>query len=296
MEGMGMMKAQNPKVSVIMLTYNREHLVSRAIESVLSQTFTDFEFIIVNNGSSDTSGKIADSFALKDDRVVVIHRERGNIGSGRNTGFDLAKGDYIAFIDDDDWCEPDFLEFLYALIHENDADVAICGAAHYNSDTKLIMTAEEATLQLMFRKLYNVAFPTKMFNRRLSNIIRFPEDDKYDDITQMPKLLAYSNKVAYHGLPKYTFYRHESNNSAWTTNHSLLDAQILDEYLKSYHSRTEWLSELFPNSASAWSYFEWSFMISMVEKIIRLNIVNCDSQLALMKMDLIKHKVAIYKI
>ena len=98
------------KISVIMLTYNREALVARAIECVLGQTFTDFEFIIVDNGSTDQSGAIADQYAAKDKRIHVIHKECGNIGSGRNAGLDAADGEYIAFIDDDDWCEPDFLD------------------------------------------------------------------------------------------------------------------------------------------------------------------------------------------
>ena len=112
-----------------MLTYNREQLVTRAIESILAQTETDFEFIIVDNGSSDRSGFLADEYAARDKRVRVFHRERGNIGAGRNTGLEAARGEYTAFIDDDDWAEPDFLEFLYRLAAENDADVSICGAA-----------------------------------------------------------------------------------------------------------------------------------------------------------------------
>ena len=115
-------------ISVIMLTYNREELVGRAIESILAQTYRDFEFIIVDNGSSDRSGAIADEYAAKDARIRVIHRERGNIGSGRNTGLDAAQGEHIAFIDDDDWTEPDFLEFLHSLMVEYNADVSICGA------------------------------------------------------------------------------------------------------------------------------------------------------------------------
>ncbi|MDR2532923.1 MAG: glycosyltransferase [Oscillospiraceae bacterium] len=272
----------NPKISVIMLTYNRENLVSRAIESILTQTFTDFEYIIVNNGSSDRSGKIADEYAEKDSRVRVIHRERGNIGSGRNTGLDAVQGDYIAFIDDDDWCEPDFLEFLYNLATESNADVSICGAEDKNYDEKRVMTAEDALITLFWRKYYNVAFPTKMFKKELAVKIRFPEDEVYDDISQMHKLLAFANCVAYHGLPKYSFYRHETNNSAWTTNHNLLDAKTLDEYLKTYRERTEWLSGLFPSNVHTWQYFEWSFMISMVEKINRLGIEDCEGQLTAM--------------
>ena len=279
-------RLSNPAISVIMLTYNRENMVSRAIDSILAQTFRDFEFIIVDNGSSDQSGAIADGYASNDNRIGVIHRERGNIGSGRNAGLDAAKGDYIAFIDDDDWCEPDFLEFLYNLATEYDADVSICGAEDKAYDEKRIMSGEEALIELMWRKRYNMAFPTKLFSKKLAKKIRFPEGDKYDDISQMHRLLAYADWVAYHGLPKYTFYRHESNNSAWTTAHELLDPETLDEYLHTYRERTVWLSRLFSESASAWRYFEWSFMISMTEKINRLNIKNCERQLEAMKREL----------
>lgn len=277
-------------ISVIMLTYNREALVGRAIESILAQTYQDFEFIIVDNGSTDRSGAIADEYADGDSRIRVIHRERGNIGAGRNTGLDAARGEYIAFIDDDDWAEPDFLEFLYTLAVENQANVAICGAADKAFDEKRVMTAEEALVELMWRKKYNMAFPTKLFRRELIENLRFPEDGAYDDIALMYKLLANANVVAYHGLPKYTFYRHEDNNSAWTTHHELLTPETLDEYLHSYRVRTEWLSERFPERAQTWKYFEWSFMISMVEKIHRLRIPGCDAQLSAMKKELWKHR------
>lgn len=277
-------------VSVIMLTYNREAMVSRAIESILRQTYRNFEYIIVDNGSTDQSGRIADEYEARDSRIRVFHKEKGSIGSGRNMGLDAARGDYIAFIDDDDWAEPDFLKFLVNLIEESGADVAVCGAADKAFDEKKVMTAEEALIELMWRKKYNMAFPTKLFRRGLAEKIRFPEDDKYDDISQMHRLLAFADKVAYHGLPKYTFYRHPGNNSAWTTNHALLTPETLDEYLRAYRGRTEWLSERFPDSAPVWRYFEWSFMLSMVEKIKRLGIQDCGRQMDEMKRELLLHK------
>ena len=278
-------------ISVIMLTYNREDMVSRAIESILAQTYRDFEYIIVDNGSTDRSGAIADEYAAKDPRVRVIHRARGNIGAGRNTGLDAAKGEYIAFIDDDDWAEPDWLEFLLSLLTEYGADAAIAGAADKVFDEKRFMTAEEAIIELMWRKRYNMAFPDKLFRRELFAENRFPEDGAYDDIALMYRVLAEAKRgVAYHGLPKYTFYRHESNNSAWTTHHELLDAATLDEYLRAYRTRTEWLSGIFPSSAAAFRYFEWSFMISMVEKINRLHLAGCEKQLAAMTRELTEHR------
>jgi glycosyltransferase involved in cell wall biosynthesis len=277
-------------ISVIMLTFNREALVSRAIESVLAQTFRDFEFIIVDNGSADRGGVIADEYAAADTRIRVIHRARGNIGSGRNTGLDAARGDWIAFIDDDDWCEPDFLAFLHALVTENDADVAICGAADRAFDEKRIMDAEEALVELMWRKRYSMAFPTKLFSQALAEKIRFPEADKYDDISQMPHLFGFARRVAYHGLPKYTFYRHAGNNSAWTTAHERLNAGTLAEYLRVYRERTKWLLKQFPDSAATWRYFEWSFMISMVEKITRLKLTDCHAPRDTMRAELREHR------
>lgn len=270
-------------ISVMMLTYNREDMVSKAIESILNQTYTNFEFIICDNGSIDNSGKIADEYARKDSRIKVIHRERGNIGAGRNTLLDIASGKYQTFIDDDDWAEPDYLEFLLNLIIENDSDVSICGAADKIYDEKKNMSAEEALIELMWRKKYNVAFPTKMFKKSVIDDLRFPEEGSFDDISLMYKLLANAKKIAYYGLSKYTFYRHENNNSAWTTHHELITPEILDEYLQSYRIRTKWLSEKFPNSAHVFRYFEWSFMISMIEKVSRLKINSCFNQLEYMK-------------
>lgn len=276
-------------ISVIMLTYNRENLVSRAIESVLRQSYRDFEFLIVDNGSSDGSGAIADRYAANDKRIRVIHRGRANIGVGRNTGLDAAQGDYVAFIDDDDWVEPDYLEFLLKLLEENGADISICGASDKAFDEKKVMTAEEALIELMWRKRYNMAFPTKLFRRNLFYEEHFPQCGSFDDIALMYRVMAKANLVTYYGLPKYTFYRHDSNNSAWTTHHELLTGEILREYLRAYRSRTEWLSALYPNSASAFRYFEWSFMISMTEKIVRLNLSDCAGELAMMRQELSAH-------
>jgi glycosyltransferase involved in cell wall biosynthesis len=259
-----------PVISVIMLTYNREAFISRSIESILAQTYRDFEFIIVDNGSTDRSGDIADEYAAQDLRIRVIHKQRGNIGSGRNAGLDEAKGEYIAFIDDDDWCTSDFLAFLLTLAVENNADISICGSYDKAYDEKHVYEPEEALIELLWRKRFNVQFPTKLIRRKLFDAHRFSEVSKYDDIELMPSIMASTNQIAYHGLCKYTFVRHSGNNSAWTTNHALLNAETLSEYLSIYNSRTKMLTERFPNQASYWQYFNLSFQISMVEKVTRL--------------------------
>lgn len=279
----------NPKISVIMLTYNRENMVSTAIESILKQSFQDFEFIIIDNGSTDKSGNIAEHYAQGDLRLKVIHRSCGNIGSGRNTGLDAAIGKYIAFIDDDDYAMPDFLEFLYELAEKSKADIAICGASGREFNEKFIMNAEDALVKLFWRKYYNVQLPTKLLHNKMFKNFRFSETAKYDDIELFPKILAGVNKAAYHGLAKYTFYRHENNNSAWTTNHKLLTKETLDEYMKVYRERTVWLSKMFPDMTEAWQYFEWSFMLSMIEKINRYRLCSCHENLEFMYKELKEH-------
>jgi glycosyltransferase involved in cell wall biosynthesis len=279
-----------PTVSIIMLTYNREQLVSRALESILAQSFRNYEFIIVDNGSTDQSGQIADQYAQQDSRIHVIHKERGNIGSGRNAGLDVAIGKYIAFIDDDDWCESDFLAFLLNLAIENNADVAVCGSTGKEYDEKKLYEPEDALIELFWRKRFNVQFPTKLIKRSLFDGIRFSDTSAYDDIELMPLMLANANLIAYHGIAKYTFYRHDGNNSAWTTHHELIEAATLAEYLAIYKERTIWLCERFPDNAAYWRYFEWSFQMSMTEKVTRLQLADCYTLRDQMVTELLLHR------
>ncbi|MCQ2537950.1 MAG: glycosyltransferase [Lachnospiraceae bacterium] len=262
-------------ISVIMLTYNRENLLSKMIECVLAQTYRNLEFIIVDNGSTDNSGKIADEYASRDDRIKVVHLGKETIGKGRNVGLDNAKGVYIAFVDDDDSLSQEYLESLYRNIIESQADVAICGAADKAFDVKEIYSPEDAVEVLLDRKRYNVAFPTKLIKKELFKENRFNEISKYDDIYLMPRILASAKRVVYEGRPMYEFYRHENNNSSWTTNFKLLTKETLQEYLDVYRERTEWLIERFPEKTATWQYFEWSFWISMVDKVERYDIKDC---------------------
>lgn len=276
------------KISVIMLTYNRENFISEAIESILNQTERDYEFIIVNNGSTDKGGEIAEKYAKLDNRIKVIHIPKSSIGKGRNTGLNLAKGSFITFVDDDDIAEPDMLEFLYNLAVENNADISICGSSKKVEgeifpnclfDEHLEMTPSEAVIELLKRKKINAAMPTKMIKKHLFDIIRFNETGKYDDISATYKYMANARKVVANGLPKYCFIRHEQNNSSFTTNDMLLTPEQLDEYFSAFRERTVYLSEILPDISEYAQYSEWSYMISMCNKIIKNNLTNCSKQL-----------------
>lgn len=291
------------KISVIMLTYNREALVGRAIESILAQTMPDFEYIIVDNGSTDKSGEIVEEYAKKDARIKVLHVPKSNIGTGRNAGLDMARGEYITFIDDDDTAEPDMLEFLYGLAREQDADISLCGSTKEVNgeilpncvfDEKLLMTAEEAVVTLLKRKKYNAAMPSKLLRRELFENIRFRTEGQYDDISVVYKYFADAKRIAAHGLPKYCFWRHPGNNSAFTTNDLLLTPEQLNEYFEAFKERTEYLSEKLPAIADYARYSEWSYMISMCNKIEKNRLENCREQLIFVRAELTKHYEEFY--
>ena len=262
-------------ISIIMLTYNREEYVGRMIESVLAQTYTNFEYIIVDNGSSDKSGVIAEEYAARDQRIRVIHRERGNIGSGRNAGLDAARGDYIAFVDDDDYLEPTFLEYLHNLAIENNADIAVCGSwreingqrsSKYIFDGTYHYSGEEAVREMLKRDQYNSATPTKLFAKNIFEHHRFSETAKYDDIELTYRLFATADRVAVSGVPQYTFVRHAANNSQGTTVGEQVNTEQIKIYLDVFQKRTRWLSEKFPKNVQYWLYTELSYILSMYEK------------------------------
>ena len=117
----------NPIISVIVPIYNVEKYIRRCIESILAQTFADFELLLVDDGSSDNCPSVCDSYAERDTRVIVIHKANGGLPAARKSGFERAKGDYIAFVDGDDWVELQYLELLYACAKENNSDLVFCG-------------------------------------------------------------------------------------------------------------------------------------------------------------------------
>ena len=267
---------KRPEISVIMLTYNRRQWVDRAIDSILAQAFTDWELIVVDNGSTDSTPEILRKYEIQDQRISTVTIPKSSIGIGRNAGLRLAKGKYIAYVDDDDVCDVQYLSFLYQLLKEKNADISICGTNLKNYNIEKVMDSEEALITLLRRKYFNVGFPTKLISRELLEKREFSAENRFDDIDLMPKVIASANKVVYHGLPLYEVNRHDSNHSSWTMNYSQLTPGILKEYVREYSNRTGWLVERFPNNKNAWQYFELSFYISMVDKISRFHLEACN--------------------
>lgn len=141
-------RSMDTLISVIVPVYNVEKYLPRCIESILRQTYQNFELLLIDDGSPDRAGKICDSYAKKDARIRVVHKENAGVSSARNKGLDLAKGEYIAFIDSDDWVREDYLEKLLAPMLKYDVQMVVGGTELRDIDfKKTYMPAQQLDLQ-----------------------------------------------------------------------------------------------------------------------------------------------------
>ncbi|APF27170.1 glycosyltransferase like 2 family protein [Clostridium sporogenes] len=284
------------KISVIIVTYNRIKYLERALKSILSQSFSNFELILVNNGSTDGTYELCTNYAKKDFRIKVINiRENHGASRGRNIGINAASSEYITIVDDDDYCEKEMLEHLVNLSDEYNADIAMCGSyndfedrlePYFIFDDLLVLDKVKGLDELLKREKYNVAPPTKLFRKSLFEGIKFPEGVLVDDIHVIYKVFAKADIVAVKGTPLYHFRKHESNMTNFIQSNNLTP-ELLKEYLSMYKERTKYLSEKIPDIKERVVYSQWSYMISMCDKIKKYNCKSCNEQYTYMKNQLI---------
>lgn len=201
-------------ISVIVPVYNMEKYLEKCVRSILDQDYKDIELILVDDGSKDSSPAMCDEFAKQDERIKVIHKANGGQGSARNMGLDIAKGEYISFIDSDDWVEPDMYTNLITIAKENDADLAICEVALNEEDGSvlkkkrvngtLIMTKNEAFLHRFDDSEIVTDSPcNKLYKKELFENLRYPENRLLEDSALMYLILdrvetvVSSEKVGY---------------------------------------------------------------------------------------------------
>lgn len=278
------MNIEIPKITVIMLTYNRKEYLNRSIESVLTQTYRDFDFIIINNGSTDGSDEVLKQYAREDHRIKLIHiPDNRGAAVQRSKGVDLARTEFLTFVDDDDYCEPYLLDFLWNLANEHQADISMCGSwndfhgrlePYFIFDELLVLDKVQGLNELLKREKYNVAPPTKLFRKSIFDGIRFKENVRVDDIHVIYKIFANATTVVAQGVPLYRFTKHGGNMTSFIYDSSL-SPTILEEYLSAFRERTEYLSKKVPEIAPRVKYSELSYMISMCDKIIRNRITDC---------------------
>lgn len=214
-----------PAVSVIVPVYKVEQYLAECIDSILAQTFTDFELILVDDGSPDNCGEICEEYKKKDNRIIVIHKENGGLSDARNKGIDIAKGEYLTFVDSDDLIHIDYLNTLYSLVKEYDADISMCSMEEFpdgsncsldthpsDQNLPLIYSGKEACLHIYeMDGLVSVTAWGKLYAAHLFSNLRFPYGRINEDQGTTPIALYNSSKAIGSRLRYYKYRNREAS-------------------------------------------------------------------------------------
>ena len=217
-------------ISIIVAIYKVEKWLPKCIDSILSQTYNNIEIILVDDGSTDNSGKICDEYAMKDSRIKVIHKQNGGQSTARNAAIDIAKGKYIGFIDGDDWIEPNMYEVLLTRMKESSVDIVQCGWHIWNgmnmqkdieSKKEILLTSDEAldNLATPTSKEVNTSVCCKLFKREIIGITRFTPVRAYEDDEFVFRTVGAANNILCISSCLYNYNQHE--NSTMTSKFSL---------------------------------------------------------------------------
>ena len=237
-----------PVISVIVSIYNVQAYVEKSVQSIVNQTYKNLEIILVDDGSTDNSGKLCDAFAKNDARIKVIHKVNGGLSSARNEGIKVATGEYIAFVDGDDWIDEDMYEGMLSAIVKHDADIAICnykeiskkGIRDTSSDDIVVFEGRE-TLKVFIEEdvnyqIQNAAW-NKLYKRSLMGQLRFPEGKLFEDIVYTTKLLAGSKRAVYVNKAYYNYIFDRSDSIM----NSKKVERLLTDQIPAYQEKGEFL-------------------------------------------------------
>ncbi|MGG7201271.1 glycosyltransferase family 2 protein [Clostridium butyricum] len=196
-----------PLISVIVPIYNVENYLRTCIDSIISQSYENLEIILVDDGSKDNCGKICDEYAVKDSRIIVIHKDNGGLSSARNAGIDICKGEFISFIDSDDFVSDYFIELLYEGIKKYSADIVSCtkGTSFIDGEelpnlngeknySLISITPFEALKQMMYQRIPNGA-QFRLYRRSIFEVIRFPVGYLFEDVATIHKTFMCANEM-----------------------------------------------------------------------------------------------------
>ena len=238
------------KVSIIVPVYKVQGYLRRCLDSIIDQTYVDLEIIVVDDGSPDKSGKICDAYALKDPRIKVIHQENHGLCGARNAGMKIATGDYIGFVDSDDWIAPDMYEYLVKNIEKYNADIVSCQYYRVKpgENTKArcdgidkVMSRDEAIDELVSRFTIRSTFWNKLFRKEVFENFEFPEGRTYEGTLSMHKIFENAEKIVMLGDPKYYYFDNET---------SIINTKSVKNglnYALSYIDRFEYLRSAYPS-------------------------------------------------
>ena len=254
-------------VSVIVPIYKVEPYLYRCIDSIINQTHKNLEIILIDDGSPDNCAQICNEYAAKDNRIIVIHKKNGGLSDARNAGLDICKGDYISFIDSDDWVDEKYIEVLLGLAANKNADIAIaeniktsCQTHKINKDVATkVFTSKEALLNLFCKK--NIAFVVswgKLYKKELFDDLRFPVGKYHEDEFTTYLLFYKSTSIAYTSQVLYYYFSRET--SIMTTQHPYDALEAFEQRYLFFKEKKE--LELLPYllPSLCWLYLYCSFI------------------------------------
>lgn len=241
-------------LSIITPVYNAASFLPATIESILNQSFKDFELLLIDDGSTDGSAEICDAFAQKDNRVKVYHQANSGVSVARNKGIELAKGDFIGFIDSDDLIEQDMYGQLVSILIENDADIAQCNhdrldlkalAYDVNTPSKVECISGPEFVKKIFTKkgreyTNQVALWSKIYKKHLLNDIHFPDGQTFEDEHETYKACFFAHKIVITETILYHYIKRENSIITGVSPTKLIDKQ------KALFDRTIWLPSRLP--------------------------------------------------
>jgi glycosyltransferase involved in cell wall biosynthesis len=266
--------------------YNVEDYVAKCIESITNQTYGNLEIILIDDGSTDKSGDICDEYSKKDNRVIVVHQENQGLSMARNNALDIAGGDYIGFVDSDDWISPDMYYILYSNIIEYDADMAICnfhfvdqnGDVVLDSEGKYIYEKNAAVVKAVLQNddkmahyfhfdTYDVVAWNKLYDKKLFDGIRYPCGKIFEDTFTTHKLIDKADKIVV--LPEYEYFylcRDDSiTKKPFSLNHFDRIEACVDRY--------DYIAIKYPNLENVCRKYIFYSLLSCINKALRDDVV-----------------------
>lgn len=211
------------KVSVIIPVYNEHLYLHEALDSVINQTYSNLEIIIIDDGSVDGCGEIADEYAEKDKRIRVIHQENKGLSTARNIGLSMMTGDAVAFFDSDDALAPSYVEDMMKAMLETQTDMVVCGFNVNRTERRLVprgrveppinpgLYDRVSILRALVDHKVNVQVWNKLYRRELFESIRFPDGHIYEDIATAHKFFNACKAIYVLDKPLYLYRKHEGS-------------------------------------------------------------------------------------
>ncbi len=237
-----------PLISVIVPVYKSEPYLSRCIESIILQSYKNIQIILVDDGSPDNSGKICEEYAEMDNRITVIHKENGGLSDARNKGIDVAKGEYITFVDSDDYISLNFVKVLYECIKQNQADISVCKTTTFSGkyapaneprfELKVFNKKRAIETMLLQREFTNSA-NGKLFAKKFFLSNRFTKGILYEDFDLIFDLVDLADKVVFCSEAEYYYYINQDgimHENIDKRHFVLIDIakRVMDEFSKKY--------------------------------------------------------------